>query len=58
MLAYWDKDLICRYANSAYVDWFGKTKEEMINNIRIDELGCISNCRTNISKFNELTFIL
>lgn len=38
MLAYWDKDLICRYANSAYVDWFGKTKEEMINNIRIDEL--------------------
>lgn len=38
MLAYWDKDLICRYANSAYVDWFGKTKEEMINNMRIDEL--------------------
>jgi len=38
MLAYWDKDLICRYANSAYLDWFGKTKEEMINNIRIDEL--------------------
>lgn len=38
MLAYWDKDLVCRYANSAYVDWFGKTKEEMINNIRIDEL--------------------
>ena len=38
MLAYWDKDLVCRYANSAYVDWFGKTKEQMINNIRIDEL--------------------
>ncbi len=38
MLAYWDKDLICRYANSAYVDWFGKTKEEMINKMRIDEL--------------------
>lgn len=38
MLAYWDKDLICRYANSAYVDWFGKTKEQMINKIRIDEL--------------------
>lgn len=38
MLAYWDKDLVCRFANSAYVDWFGKTKEQMINNIRIDEL--------------------
>jgi len=38
MVAYWDKDLICRYANDAYVDWFGKTKEQMINKIRIDEL--------------------
>jgi PAS domain S-box-containing protein len=38
MLAYWDKDLVCRYANSAYLDWFGKTKAQMINHIRIDEL--------------------
>lgn len=38
MLAYWDKDLICRYANNAYVGWFGKTQEEMINKIRINEL--------------------
>lgn len=38
MLAYWDKDLICRYANNAYIDWFGKTKEEMINKMRINEL--------------------
>ena len=37
-LAYWDKDLVCRYANNACVDWSGKTKEGMINNIRTDEL--------------------
>lgn len=38
MLAYWDKDLVCRYANNAYIEWFGKTKEDMINKIRIDAL--------------------
>ncbi|MDP1801204.1 MAG: PAS domain-containing sensor histidine kinase [Bacteroidota bacterium] len=38
MLAYWDKDMICRFANSAYVEWFGKTKEEMVNKITIKEL--------------------
>lgn len=38
MLAYWDKDHVCRFANSAYVDWFGKKKEEMIDKITIKEL--------------------
>lgn len=38
MLAYWDKNLICRYANNAYVEWFGRTKEEMINKIHIQAL--------------------
>lgn len=38
MLAYWDKNLICRFANSAYVEWFGKRKEDMINKITIKEL--------------------
>jgi len=30
MLAYWDQNLICRYANRAYLEWFGKSREEMV----------------------------
>jgi PAS domain S-box-containing protein len=38
MIAYWDKNLICRYANHAYLDWFGLAPEQMINKIYIHEL--------------------
>jgi len=38
MLSYWDKDEICRFANKAYLEWFGKTPEEMINKMSLAEL--------------------
>ncbi|HEX5355830.1 MAG TPA: PAS domain-containing protein [Aquabacterium sp.] len=37
MLAYWDKDLRCRFANKAYKVWFGLTPEQIIG-IRMEEL--------------------
>lgn len=38
MLAYWDKDQICRFANKSYLDWFGKNRDEMIGKITLKEL--------------------
>lgn len=38
MLAYWDKQLICRYANKSYSDWFGVLKEDMVNKMTLPEL--------------------
>lgn len=38
MLAYWDKNLICRFANRSYVEWFGKKREDMIDKMTIQEL--------------------
>lgn len=30
MLAYWDQDQICRFANKAYLQWFGVDPDELI----------------------------
>ncbi|RZL51228.1 MAG: PAS domain S-box protein [Pedobacter sp.] len=38
MVAYWDKDLICRFANGAYFKWFGIRPEDMIDKIHIKDL--------------------
>lgn len=38
MLAYWDKDLLCRFANDAYLQWFGKSPEEMIGKMRMPDI--------------------
>ena len=36
-LAYWDKNLVCRYANRAYLDWFSQSFETIIG-IRMRDL--------------------
>ena len=30
MISYWDKDLRCRFANSAYAEWFGWQPEKLV----------------------------
>jgi PAS domain S-box-containing protein len=30
MVAYWDADLLCRFANKAYLEWFGWTPADLI----------------------------
>ena len=38
MIAFWDKYQICRFANSAYVKWFGVKPEELIDKVTLSEL--------------------
>lgn len=39
LVAYWDKDLYCRFANKAYLEWFGKTPESILGTTLNDLLG-------------------
>jgi PAS domain S-box-containing protein len=39
MLAYWDRDQRCRFANSAYLRWFGRAPESMIGTTLRELLG-------------------
>ncbi len=38
MLAYWDKDLVCRFANSSYIKWFGMSPADMIDKMTLPVL--------------------
>lgn len=38
MLSYWDESLICRFANNAYMHWYAKKPEDMINKMHIRDL--------------------
>ena len=37
LIAYWDQNLRCRFANKSYLEWFGRTPEEM-DGLSIKEL--------------------
>ena len=37
MVAYWDRELRCRFSNMRYIEWFGKTPQEMVG-MRIQDL--------------------
>lgn len=37
-LAYWDSNGVCRFANHAYLKLFGKTRGQMIGNIKLRDL--------------------
>jgi hypothetical protein len=39
MLAYWDRSLRCRYANRAYLDWFGVEPEALLGRTLPELLG-------------------
>lgn len=41
MVAYWDRSECCRFANRAYLAWFGKAREDLIGTTLRELLGAI-----------------
>jgi PAS domain S-box-containing protein len=39
MIGYWDSELICHFANAAYLEWFGKRPQDMLGMRAQDVLG-------------------
>jgi diguanylate cyclase (GGDEF)-like protein/PAS domain S-box-containing protein len=39
LLAYWDRDLRCHFANRSYLEWFNKTPDEVLGGTLLDLLG-------------------
>jgi diguanylate cyclase (GGDEF)-like protein/PAS domain S-box-containing protein len=39
LIGYWDKQLVCQFANQPYLQWFGKTPEQMVGSSMIAVLG-------------------
>lgn len=39
MVAYWDAGQVCRFANQAYKDWFGRGRDELLGTTLKDLLG-------------------
>ena len=39
MIGYWDSSMVCRFANRAYLDWFGRPPEALIGRTMPEVLG-------------------
>lgn len=39
MIAYWDKNQVCQFANRVYLDWFGVSSEKLIGKTMLDLMG-------------------
>lgn len=52
MLAYWDKNCICKFVNKAYQLWFGKNRNEIIG-IHIEQLLGTELYNKNLKFINE-----